>query len=37
MARMRGRDLLRDMAQEIDAEYFRLMQKLDDLRRRSRY
>jgi hypothetical protein len=36
-AKLRGRDMLRDLAQEIDAEYFRLMQKLDDLRRGSRY
>jgi hypothetical protein len=37
MAKMQGRDMLRDLAQDIDAEYFRLMQKLDDLRRGSRY
>jgi DNA repair exonuclease SbcCD ATPase subunit len=37
MAKMRGRDLLRDMAQEIDTEYFRQMQRLDDLRRGSAY
>jgi curved DNA-binding protein CbpA len=36
LAKSRGRDLLRDTAQEIDAEYFRLMQKLDDLRRGGR-
>lgn len=36
VAKMQGRDLLRDLAQEIDAEYFRLMHKLDDLRRGGR-
>jgi hypothetical protein len=33
VAKMRGRDLLREMAQRIDDEYFRLMRELDDLRR----
>lgn len=37
VAKMRGRDLLREIVQQIDSEYFRLMERLDELRRNSHY